>query len=324
MERHDVKVTFKIVGEKLRELKANGRYDVIEAMGRHDIGYHSNLHSVHPTISEYVGNLEWDEAEELFFQKENPGIEEIRSTYGHDLSCYGHPSLCWVPEAYPALLEWKVGVYLDTTYSISPPNERPYYYCNVLNLMGLGKKIVPLDASGGPQQLPPEYLTTLIPQIESMYPKLRASDEPEILSMYCHPTTYATEEFWDVVNFARGKNPPREKYVRSKLKSPEQTALDLERLEEFVIYLGSLPGARFITASDAREIYADRSRDHEFTVEELSGLCERSKTSITFQTIDGFWVSPAEILSMVILALSEYSRSHALPRTVRTAQPLGP
>src|ERR1700730_14708907 len=112
MERHNVKVTFKIVGEKLRALKANGRKDVIEAMGRHDIGYHSNLHSVHPTISEYVGNRDWDEGVEEFFRNENPGVEEIRATYGRDPSCFGHPSLCWVPEAYPALLRWMVGVYL--------------------------------------------------------------------------------------------------------------------------------------------------------------------------------------------------------------------
>jgi hypothetical protein len=112
--------------------------------------------------------------------------------------------------------------------------------------------------------------------------------------------------------------------VRSKVKSREQTALDLERLEKFVAYLGSLPGARFITASDAREIYADRSRDHEFTVEELASVCERSKTAITFQNVDRMWVSAAEIFSLTVMALAEYSRSNALPKFVKTVQPLGP
>src|SRR5262249_6306360 len=44
-----IRATFKVVGEKARTLERRGRKDVIEALGRHDIGYHSNFHSVHPT-----------------------------------------------------------------------------------------------------------------------------------------------------------------------------------------------------------------------------------------------------------------------------------
>src|SRR5437764_3290670 len=49
-----VRATFKVVGEKARVLEKRGRIDVIEALKKHDIGYHSNFHSVHPTPSEYL------------------------------------------------------------------------------------------------------------------------------------------------------------------------------------------------------------------------------------------------------------------------------
>src|SRR5438093_10182149 len=49
-----VRATFKVVGEKARVLEKRGRSDVIEALKKHDIGYHSNFHSVHPTPSEYL------------------------------------------------------------------------------------------------------------------------------------------------------------------------------------------------------------------------------------------------------------------------------
>src|SRR6185312_10041702 len=49
-----VRATFKVVGEKARVLEKRGRRDVIEALKKHDIGYHSNFHSVHPTPSEYL------------------------------------------------------------------------------------------------------------------------------------------------------------------------------------------------------------------------------------------------------------------------------
>jgi hypothetical protein len=47
-----IKATFKIVGEKARTLERRGRQDVITAIRRHEIGYHSNLHSQHPTPAE--------------------------------------------------------------------------------------------------------------------------------------------------------------------------------------------------------------------------------------------------------------------------------
>ena len=39
--------------EKARVLEKRGRRDVIQALSRHAIGYHSNFHSVHPTPAEY-------------------------------------------------------------------------------------------------------------------------------------------------------------------------------------------------------------------------------------------------------------------------------
>src|SRR5690348_6759475 len=43
-----VHATFKVVGEKARVLESRGRRDVIEALSRHSIGYHSNWHSIEP------------------------------------------------------------------------------------------------------------------------------------------------------------------------------------------------------------------------------------------------------------------------------------
>src|SRR6478736_1324058 len=48
-----IRATFKVVGEKARVLERRGRTDVIEALKKHTIAYHSNYHSVHPTVTEY-------------------------------------------------------------------------------------------------------------------------------------------------------------------------------------------------------------------------------------------------------------------------------
>src|SRR5215469_7273449 len=65
-----VPATFKVVGEKARTLERRGRKDVIAALRKHDIGYHSNTHSQHPTPAEYESVLDWATGVEEFTRRE--------------------------------------------------------------------------------------------------------------------------------------------------------------------------------------------------------------------------------------------------------------
>src|SRR5215203_4174693 len=53
-----VRATFKVVGEKARTLERRGRTDVIEALKKHEIGYHTDTHSQQPPIAVYLQNLD--------------------------------------------------------------------------------------------------------------------------------------------------------------------------------------------------------------------------------------------------------------------------
>jgi hypothetical protein len=77
-----IRATFKVVGEKARTLERRGRKDVIEALGRHDIGYHSNFHSVHPTPAEYLAVCGWADGVAEFVRREGPGAEDVRRIFG--------------------------------------------------------------------------------------------------------------------------------------------------------------------------------------------------------------------------------------------------
>src|ERR1044071_7763853 len=48
-----------VVGEKARLWEQRGRTDVIAAVGQHDVGLHTNRHSIHPTVSEYLADKDW-------------------------------------------------------------------------------------------------------------------------------------------------------------------------------------------------------------------------------------------------------------------------
>src|SRR5438309_4558646 len=74
--------TFKVVGEKARVLEQRGRVDVIQALGRHCIGYRSDWHSVQPVSAvalQYLGLLE-GAAE--FERRQRAGFEDLGRIFG--------------------------------------------------------------------------------------------------------------------------------------------------------------------------------------------------------------------------------------------------
>ncbi len=48
-----------VVGEKARLWERRGRADVIAAVGCHDVGLHTDHHSIHPTAAEYLADKGW-------------------------------------------------------------------------------------------------------------------------------------------------------------------------------------------------------------------------------------------------------------------------
>src|SRR5262245_37562671 len=91
MRGEGLKATFKIVGEKARVLEQGGRNEVIAALTKHEIGFNSNVHSVHPAPAQYMSALGWDEGMAEFERREGPGLEDVRRIFGVNPSCYGQP-----------------------------------------------------------------------------------------------------------------------------------------------------------------------------------------------------------------------------------------
>ena len=61
-----VHATFKVVGEKARTLERRHREDVIAALNKHAIVYHSNYHSWRASPAEFEEPLDWQDGVEEF------------------------------------------------------------------------------------------------------------------------------------------------------------------------------------------------------------------------------------------------------------------
>src|SRR5579863_6772742 len=126
LERLGVRATFKVVGEKARVLEKRGRHDVIRALSRHDIGYHSNYHSMQPTPALYLRDMGWLDGAAEFDRRERPGVADIQRIFGILPSCYGQPGSSWAPQTYRALLRLGIPVYLDEGEQVGL-GEQPFW-----------------------------------------------------------------------------------------------------------------------------------------------------------------------------------------------------
>ena len=144
LTQQGVKATFKMVGEKARVLERRGRSDVIGALAQHEIGYHTNTHSQHPTPAEYESTLDWDTGVEEFVRRERSGFDDVRRIFGQVPTCYGQPGSSWAPQVFPALKKWGVKVYLDEGDQVGL-NGKPFWYGGLLNIFNTseGAKLHP-------------------------------------------------------------------------------------------------------------------------------------------------------------------------------------
>jgi peptidoglycan/xylan/chitin deacetylase (PgdA/CDA1 family) len=148
LTRLGVRATFKIVGEKARVLEHRGRRDVIAALERHDIGYHSNTHSQQPTIAVYLQNAGWEDGRAEFYRREVQGVRDIERIFGVTPVAYGQPGSAWAPQTYPALRDMGIGIYLDESDHVGI-DDQPFYYGGMLNVFKMRSNLARMALSGG-------------------------------------------------------------------------------------------------------------------------------------------------------------------------------
>jgi peptidoglycan/xylan/chitin deacetylase (PgdA/CDA1 family) len=319
LDKRGVRATFKIVGEKARTLERRHRFDVIEALSRHEIGYHSDTHSQHPIVAEYESVLDWEDGIDEFTRREKRGFDDVQRILGQTPTCYGQPGSSWSPQSYGALASWGIGVYLDEAPHVGL-NGKPFWYGGLLNVF---------NTKEGPQLRPDDYwhwplVADAKTKFERFYNTMSNQSEGGIISLYFHPWEFVYREPWDVKTFANGTNPLPQDWKAPPPKSSSEVEAAFNYLDELIAFMKSFSNVKFITASQALVLYRDPARTHSFSFPEVLEIAKQVSPDISFLVGEHFSLSPSEVFAILNRSIADLISKHAFSELRLHTIPYGP
>jgi hypothetical protein len=309
---YGVPATFKVVGEVARALTDRGRRDVIEALARHDIGYHSDLHSAHPCVSEYCEPLSWEHGEALFRRLESQGYHDVQAVFGKPCSTFGQAGGAWAPQIYPVLRQWGVPTYVDEGPWVGL-RQAPFWYMGLLHVFGLGPNRLRFALGEPGAELDAVAL------FHAAARRLAKADGG-LLSIYFHPNEWVSDVFWDAVNFAGGHNPgERPVVVQHLASSASDRRPDVRMAYDCVSSLAVQPAEqerRFaamgtflhqvaladvsgVTCADLPRLYPDQALHGFVGRNEVLDATARWDDEVSFVRVERGWLSAGELLLAV-------------------------
>ncbi len=250
LRERGVRATFKIVGEKARVWVQRGRQDVIRALAAHDIGYHTEFHSIHPAPAEYLESMGLLDGAAEFTRREKSGFLLLEKLFGLPPSCYGQPGNSWAPQVNLALRSWGVKVYMDDAGQVGFDGQ-PFWYGGLLYIFNLGRHTVRAELND------PATLEAAKRRFDEAVESARRLGGG-VLQTYYHPTEWVTTQFWDGVNFSHGANPERSEWRKPPLRSPVSREQAFRIFFDWVDHVRRTPNLRIVTAREAIALFEPR------------------------------------------------------------------
>lgn len=229
---------FVVVGKLALALERWGRWDVIEALKRHEIGTHTMSHSAHPTVNEYTDLEDFEQALSNFLEDERACVDVLKRVFGDNIalastSAPGN-SISYVAQyGYAAL---GIREYLGG-FTRDEEKNRPIYFCNVIN-------------TTTNYCLDTVYQSTK----EELDAKIEALATKEVVILCHHPAMNMMREYWDKVNFDGVNTPESEWRESARLTEAEMDAW-VENYTYFVQKIKNDPRFEIITSEKIEEAY---------------------------------------------------------------------
>ena len=243
LRERGIRGSFQLVGEMVRSLIRSGRIDVIGAIAEHEIGYHSNFHSLPPTHPPAVDGMSLADAIAYIMKTEAGGVADVAAACSAWPISYCSPGDSWTPATLLAMA--RMGMHVFCNDRIRHPSGVPYWYCGML--------IANYD-----EDFQDFYDDSVfIPgAFEKRFVELEAATpEDGVIILYTHPTRLVTADFWDVP-FYGGVHDEISRCPTAPLRPAAEIERNKLRCRQWLDWLRQRAGLRFI---DFATLYAERS-----------------------------------------------------------------
>ena len=220
---HGLTGNMMVVGDKARTLEQRGREDVIAALSRHEIGLHSDRHSFHPTVAEYLAGKRWTDGIEEAVVREGPGVEALRRIFGRSPSCWGQPGGSWAPQIHPAVR--RLGLPAIVYPATCTPRSDVHWYGGTLTF-GYQHVFGGFDAL----YCDDEPFQHQLEAFQAHVDECLHLGLPWIGLFLGHPIYVRAREFGDVLNLGHGNETPPELWRHPPLRSPAKYRTALKNL----------------------------------------------------------------------------------------------
>ena len=296
MDGRGVISSLKTVGDKARVLRDRGRYDILHKMAGHELCYHTDNHSRHPQISEYLTDCGFKDGAVEFEKQERKGFLDTMDIIGQFPTSYGQPGAAWAPQVFPVIRKWGIPTYLDS-HDIIDLNDMPFWYGGVLNITRL-YATMRMDLHGDEETA----LAKAYAEFDDLCATVKDGEtDTKFISIYYHPCEFSCFEFWDGVNFMK-KNTPAHQWKESRKRTDEDMASLIERLGKFIDYTLTKDNVEYITASQTLKYHLDG--EEVTTCCDIKGFANGFNSKINYEKLGGRWYAPSEIFSLMERYLS--------------------
>ena len=187
---------FQLVAEMLRTLKHRDRQDVIEALNRHEVDYHTNYHSLPPTHAHALEGKPLTEAIDWVLRHEATGLATHLETFGRMPVSYCQPGFSWTPATLIALASVGIKVFCGCPEQLVANG--PIWYCGMLCV----RYDLAFEAYFSSDDARIEAFKTDFDRIA------RAVGDDGLMIVFTHPTRLVTSAFWDEQFYGAVDVPP--------------------------------------------------------------------------------------------------------------------
>lgn len=317
--------TFITVGELARVWEREGHSDVIEAVTAHDVGCHTNLHSVHPLPPAYTEGKTWRQAVGEVIARETQAVTDIRRLFGRTPSCWTQAGAAWTPAFLGAMRAWDVPAFWDATsyHSYVSMDEKPFRLAGILNFIA--------------DRHAPEICHLCISErpggVEKALAEFRAAAADlgpagGTICLAAHPGNLNTTRSWDLVNFPYGNNSPRQVWGQPPFKSTATIEANFRALDAFARAVAAEPSVMAGCARELPSLFPDPAQGAVFGADALKTIAESLADEITFIPAPdcpaGTYLSAAETVLLLASLATDVADGRGVRRQKLTASPCGP